>query len=91
MAKTQKEQTDALTGFRTKVNVLDELQKSFTKFQGDFLNYQHVMENRERGFNTTCDGIRYDNDKIKREHEVDQGRIVRVEHQFIKLNSDFDA
>lgn len=91
MGKTMKEQTDALAGFRTKVNVLDDLQRAFTKFQGDFLNYQAVMETRERAFNTTLDGMRYDNDKMKREHEVDQGRIARTEQQFLRIQNDFDA
>ena len=86
-----KEQTDALATFRTKVNVLDDLQRAFTKFQGDFLNYQAVMETRERAFNTTLDGMRYENDKMKGEHEVDQGKIKRCENQFQRLERDFDA
>ena len=91
MGKTMKEQTDALATFRTKVNVLDDLQRAFTKFQGDFLNYQAVMETRERAFNTTLDGMRYENEKIKREHEVDQGRIARCDQQFARMQKDFDA
>lgn len=91
MGKTMKEQTDALATFRTKVNVLDDLQRAFTKFQGDFLNYQAVMETRERAFNTTLDGMRYENDKMKGEHEVDQGKIKRCENQFQRLERDFDA
>ena len=55
------------------------------------MNYQHVMENRERGFNTTIDGMKYENEKIKREHEVDQGRITRNDQQFHRIQKDFDA
>lgn len=61
------------------------------KFQGDFSNYQNVVDNTFRSTGTNIDGVRYDLGKTQRDHEADQLRLDRMGKMIEKFDLDFGA
>jgi conjugal transfer/entry exclusion protein len=70
---------------------IEDIQKQMYKFQGDFANYQNVVDNTFRTTNTSIDGVRYDLAKTQRDHEADQLRLDRMGKIIEKFEREFSA
>ena len=90
IAKVTENSNQIVSLSRTAKHV-EDVQKQLHKFQGDFSNYQNVIDNTFRSTNTSIDTVRYDLGKTTRDHEADQLRIDRIAKVCEKMDRDFAA